>query len=90
MTRYKSASESGEKIEDELKVEKRKLQREVFVFTQSISLLLLSLRRVTALTRVPQLRSALDRIEELELSNSHLVKRLEKMKANRNALLAQQ
>jgi len=31
--RYKSASESAEKIEDELKVEKRKLQREVRVFT---------------------------------------------------------
>lgn len=37
-----------------------------------------------------QLRSALDRIDELEVSNSHLSKRLEKMKANRNALLAQQ
>ncbi|XP_008292556.1 leucine-rich repeat flightless-interacting protein 2 [Stegastes partitus] len=64
VSRYKSASESAEKVEDELKVEKRKLQRE--------------------------LRSALDRIDELELSNSHLNKRLEKMKANRNALLAQQ
>ncbi|XP_043965520.1 leucine-rich repeat flightless-interacting protein 2 [Gambusia affinis] len=62
--RYKSASENAEKIEDELKVEKRRLQRE--------------------------LRSALDRIEELEVSNSHLSKRLEKLKANRNALLAQQ
>lgn len=37
-----------------------------------------------------QLRSALDRIEELEATNSHLSKRVEKMKANRNALLAQQ
>lgn len=37
-----------------------------------------------------QLRSALDRIDELEASNSHLTKRLEKMKANRSALLAQQ
>ncbi|KAM4601973.1 leucine-rich repeat flightless-interacting protein 2 [Polymixia lowei] len=64
VTRYKSASESGEKVEDELKVEKRKLQRE--------------------------LRSALDRIDELEASNTHLSKRLDKMKANRNALLAQQ
>ncbi|XP_062302554.1 leucine-rich repeat flightless-interacting protein 2 isoform X5 [Osmerus eperlanus] len=64
VTRYKSASESAEKVEDELKVEKRKLQRE--------------------------LRSALDRIDELEASNSHLSKRLEKMKANRTALLAQQ
>ncbi|XP_070786584.1 leucine-rich repeat flightless-interacting protein 2 [Enoplosus armatus] len=64
VTRYKSASENSERIEDELKVEKRKLQRE--------------------------LRTALDRIDELEVSNNHLSKRLEKMKANRSALLAQQ
>jgi hypothetical protein len=30
--RYKSASETAEKVEDELKVEKRKLQREVRCF----------------------------------------------------------
>ncbi|XP_075385353.1 leucine-rich repeat flightless-interacting protein 1 isoform X22 [Tenrec ecaudatus] len=36
------------------------------------------------------LRSALDKTEELEVSNGHLVKRLEKMKANRSALLSQQ
>ncbi|KAI5108883.1 leucine-rich repeat flightless-interacting protein 2 isoform X12 [Silurus meridionalis] len=64
VTRYKTASEAAEKVEDELKVEKRKLQRE--------------------------LRSALDRIEELEASNFHLSKRVEKMKANRNAMLSQQ
>ncbi|XP_030637235.1 leucine-rich repeat flightless-interacting protein 2 [Chanos chanos] len=64
VSRYKSASEAAEKVEDELKVEKRKLQRE--------------------------LRAALDRVDELEASNSHLTKRLEKMKANRSALLAQQ
>ncbi|XP_060923199.1 leucine-rich repeat flightless-interacting protein 2 [Limanda limanda] len=64
LTRCKAASENAEKTEDELKVEKRKLQRE--------------------------LRSALDRVDELEASNAHLSKRLEKMKANRNALLAQQ
>ncbi|XP_016142509.1 leucine-rich repeat flightless-interacting protein 2 isoform X9 [Sinocyclocheilus grahami] len=64
MSRYKTSAEAAEKVEDELKVEKRKLQRE--------------------------LRSALDRIDELEASNSHLTKRLEKMKANRSALLAQQ
>lgn len=29
VTRYKSAAENAEKVEDELKVEKRKLQREV-------------------------------------------------------------
>ncbi|XP_057193898.1 leucine-rich repeat flightless-interacting protein 2 isoform X8 [Triplophysa rosa] len=64
VTRYKTAAEAAEKVEDELKVEKRKLQRE--------------------------LRSALDRVDELEATNSHLTKRLEKMKANRSALLAQQ
>ncbi|XP_042187778.1 leucine-rich repeat flightless-interacting protein 2 isoform X9 [Callorhinchus milii] len=62
--RYKSSAENSEKIEDELKAEKRRLQRE--------------------------LRSAMDKTEEMEMTNSHLVKRLEKMKANRNALLSQQ
>ena len=37
MTRYKSASESAEKVEDELKVEKRKLQREVDTHTSYFS-----------------------------------------------------
>ncbi|XP_042625349.1 leucine-rich repeat flightless-interacting protein 2-like isoform X14 [Cyprinus carpio] len=64
VSRYKSASDNAEKVEDELKAEKRKLQRE--------------------------LRTALDKIEEMEMTNNHLVKRLEKMKANRNALLSQQ
>lgn len=30
--RYKTASEAAEKAEDELKMEKRKLQREVFIY----------------------------------------------------------
>ncbi|XP_047190927.1 leucine-rich repeat flightless-interacting protein 2 isoform X15 [Scophthalmus maximus] len=64
VSRYKSSADNSEKIEDELKAEKRKLQRE--------------------------LRTALDKIEEMEMTNNHLVKRLEKMKANRNALLSQQ
>ncbi|XP_026113704.1 leucine-rich repeat flightless-interacting protein 2 isoform X6 [Carassius auratus] len=64
VSRYKAASDNAEKIEDELKAEKRKLQRE--------------------------LRTALDKIEEMEMTNNHLIKRLEKMKANRNALLSQQ
>ncbi|KAK2839448.1 hypothetical protein Q5P01_013188 [Channa striata] len=57
VTRYKSAAENSEKVEDDLKAEKRKLQRE--------------------------LRSALDKIDELESNNSHLNKRLEKMKSSR-------
>ncbi|XP_074550865.1 leucine-rich repeat flightless-interacting protein 2 isoform X5 [Halichoeres trimaculatus] len=57
VTRYKSASENAEKVEDELKADKRKLQRE--------------------------LRSALDKVDELESNNSHLSKRLEKIKSTR-------
>ncbi|XP_037130898.1 leucine-rich repeat flightless-interacting protein 2 isoform X15 [Syngnathus acus] len=64
VTRYRTASENAEIVEDELKVERRKLHRE--------------------------LRTALDQIQELESANSHLTKRLEKMKANRSILLAQQ
>ncbi|XP_057685539.1 leucine-rich repeat flightless-interacting protein 2 isoform X7 [Corythoichthys intestinalis] len=64
VTRYRTASETAELVEDELKVEKRKLQRE--------------------------LRSALDRIQELESTNGLLAKRLEKMKATRSVLQSQQ
>ncbi|KAM6997211.1 leucine-rich repeat flightless-interacting protein 2 [Tautogolabrus adspersus] len=64
VSRYKAAADNSERVEDELKVEKRKIQRE--------------------------LRTALDKVEEMEMTNNHLVKRLEKMKANRNALLSQQ
>lgn len=95
VTRYKSAAESAEKIEDELKVEKRKLQREVSlcsgptlpVSSPPLFLLGCKLKFIFGLL---QLRVALDRITELEASNGHLTKRLEKMKANRSALLAQQ
>nr|XP_010946442.1 leucine-rich repeat flightless-interacting protein 1 isoform X40 [Camelus bactrianus] len=45
-------------------------------------------QEITALEQ--NLRSALDKTEELEVSNGHLVKRLEKMKANRSVLLSQQ
>ncbi|KAM5152072.1 leucine-rich repeat flightless-interacting protein 1 isoform 1-T16 [Mantella aurantiaca] len=64
LSRFKMSAENSEKVEDELKAEKRRLQRE--------------------------LRTALDKIEELEVGNSHLIKRLEKMKANRSAILSQQ
>lgn len=82
MTRYKSAAENAEKVEDELKAEKRKLQREARCFWKLDS----SGSRVQANCDSPlvqQLRTALDKIEELESSNSHLNKRLEKMKSSR-------
>lgn len=59
--RYKSAAEASEKAEDELKVEKRKLQREV--------------------------RETQGRVEELETANSHLQRRLDKLKNAKSALL---
>nr|XP_032831219.1 leucine-rich repeat flightless-interacting protein 2-like isoform X5 [Petromyzon marinus] len=62
--RLRGAAEGWERTEDELKAERRRLQRE--------------------------LRAALDRLDELQLTNGHLVRRLEKMKANRSALLSQQ
>ncbi|XP_061432531.1 leucine-rich repeat flightless-interacting protein 2-like isoform X6 [Lethenteron reissneri] len=62
--RLRGAAEGWERTEDELKAERRRLQRE--------------------------LRAALDRLDELQLTNGHLVRRLDKMKANRSALLSQQ
>ncbi|XP_058797302.1 leucine-rich repeat flightless-interacting protein 2 isoform X2 [Phymastichus coffea] len=59
--RYKSAAEASEKAEDELKIEKRKLQREV--------------------------RESQGRVEELETANSHLQRRLDKLKNAKSALL---
>lgn len=61
VVRYKSASEASEKLEETLKSEKRKLQREA--------------------------REALSRAEELETANLHLLKRLDKLKNAKSALL---
>ncbi|KAK6617936.1 hypothetical protein RUM43_014165 [Polyplax serrata] len=59
--RYKSAAETSEKAEDELKIEKRKLQREN--------------------------RESIARIEELETANSHLQRRMDKLKNAKSTLL---
>ncbi|VVC34557.1 Hypothetical protein CINCED_3A021578 [Cinara cedri] len=59
--RYKTASEASEKSEDDLKLEKRKLQRE--------------------------LRESQTKIEELETSNMHLLKRFDKLKNAKSSLL---
>ncbi|CAJ0924653.1 unnamed protein product [Ranitomeya imitator] len=87
LTRYKSSAENAEKVEDELKAEKRRLQREVN--TGYIGGLSTALQNAVDKPLMP-LRAALDKIEELEVGNSHLIKRLEKMKANRSAILSQQ
>ncbi|KAI7685502.1 hypothetical protein SSS_02260 [Sarcoptes scabiei] len=57
LTRLKSEAQEAERVEEELKLDKRKIQRE--------------------------LREALTKIEELESSNSHLQKRIDKLKSNR-------
>ncbi|XP_050530362.1 leucine-rich repeat flightless-interacting protein 2 isoform X2 [Daktulosphaira vitifoliae] len=59
--RYKTAAEAAEKAEDELKLEKRKMQRE--------------------------LREAQAKVEELETSNMHLLKRFDKLKNAKSSLL---
>ncbi|KAK9878126.1 hypothetical protein WA026_021143 [Henosepilachna vigintioctopunctata] len=61
VVRYKAASEASEKLEETLKAEKRKLQREA--------------------------RDAINRAEELETSNLHLLKRLDKLKNAKSTLL---
>lgn len=59
--RYKTACETCEAVENGLKIEKRKLQRE--------------------------LRESLSKIEELETSNMHLLKRFDKLKNAKSSLL---
>ncbi|XP_021956039.1 leucine-rich repeat flightless-interacting protein 2 isoform X3 [Folsomia candida] len=59
--RYKTSSEEAELREDDLKVERRKLQRE--------------------------LREAQSKLDELETTNSHLQKRLDKLKTAKSTLL---
>ncbi|XP_058828664.1 leucine-rich repeat flightless-interacting protein 2 isoform X2 [Topomyia yanbarensis] len=59
--RYKSTAEAAEKAESDLKIERRKLQREN--------------------------REAMDRLEEVETCNNHLLKRLDKLKNAKSALL---
>merc|ERR1719322_2340926 len=59
VSRHRQVSEAMERNEDEMRAERRKLQRD--------------------------LRTALDRIEEYEITISHLEKRLERARASRNA-----
>ncbi|XP_035902585.1 leucine-rich repeat flightless-interacting protein 2 isoform X2 [Anopheles stephensi] len=59
--RYKSTAEAAEKAESDLKIERRKLQREN--------------------------REAMDRLEELETSNNHLLKRLDKLKNVKSTIM---
>uniref|UniRef100_UPI00358F15EB leucine-rich repeat flightless-interacting protein 2-like isoform X3 n=1 Tax=Myxine glutinosa TaxID=7769 RepID=UPI00358F15EB len=64
LKRQREAAETAEAVEDELKADRRRLQRE--------------------------LRIIQEHVQELELTNGHLSRRLEKLKASRSTLLSQQ
>ncbi|KAG1680040.1 Mediator of RNA polymerase II transcription subunit 1 [Nymphon striatum] len=66
VTRYKSSTESAEKVEDELRAEKRKIIREACAFI---------LNHISN-----YLREGQSRTEELETANNHLQKRIDKLK----------
>uniref|UniRef100_A0A8C4X259 Leucine rich repeat (in FLII) interacting protein 2 n=1 Tax=Eptatretus burgeri TaxID=7764 RepID=A0A8C4X259_EPTBU len=64
LKRQREAVEAAETVEDDLKTDRRRLQRE--------------------------LRTIQEHVQELELTNGHLSRRLEKLKASRSTLLSQQ
>lgn len=75
--RFKTSAETAERSEEELKTERRKLQREVNshnLFEKFFNILL-------------QNREAMARIEELETANKHLETRLGKLKTAKSNLL---
>nr|XP_032823413.1 leucine-rich repeat flightless-interacting protein 2-like isoform X2 [Petromyzon marinus] len=64
ISRHKAAADGAEKEEDELKADRRRLQRE--------------------------LHMALEKLDEMETTNNHLMMRLSKLKAKRDMAYAQQ
>ena len=73
MSRYKAAADHYESSEDNLKADKRRLQREVKP----------EIDRKYFLIILFQLRQCEEKLEEVELTNEHLEKRLEKIRAAR-------
>ena len=78
--RFKTAAETAERSEEELKTERRKLQREV-------SHKLYSKKKYMTHFIVFQNRESAARIEELETANKHLETRLGKLKTAKSNLL---
>lgn len=83
--RYKTAAEEAEAREDDLKVERRKLQREVGLISKLQIFYPANLIHLTIHSL--QLREAQSKLDELETTNSHLQKRLDKLKTAKSTLL---
>ena len=78
--RFKTAAETAERSEEELKTERRKLQREV-------SLFFMKFKKQYFMLIFFQNRESAGRIEELETANKHLETRLGKLKTAKSNLL---
>lgn len=76
--RFKTSAETAERSEEELKTERRKLQREVNSHNVCLK---------NFLNILLQNREAMARIEELETANKHLETRLGKLKTAKSNLL---
>ncbi len=83
VVRYRTAAETAERSEEELKTERRKLQREVGEEAKSQEVLVFLIDSFLML----QLREATSRSEELETANKHLETRLGKLKTAKSNLL---
>ena len=78
--RFKTAAETAERSEEELKTERRKLQREVSLFYEIQETIFYA-------NFLFQNRESAGRIEELETANKHLETRLGKLKTAKSNLL---
>ena len=94
--RFKTAAETAERSEEELKTERRKMQREVFTYFATVKIYYL--HRITYYSPyvnaenknailMLQLREATTQVEELETANKHLETRLGKLKTAKSTLL---
>ena len=91
--RFKTAAETAERSEEELKTERRKMQREVFTYFATVKIYYLhyyspyvNAENKNAILML-QLREATTQVEELETANKHLETRLGKLKTAKSTLL---
>jgi hypothetical protein len=83
VVRFQTAAETAERSEEDLKSERRKLQREV----KSSNPISLNVKTFNERFLIFQLREATTRIDELETANKHLETRLGKLKTAKSNLL---
>ena len=90
--RFKTAAETAERSEEELKTERRKMQREVFTYFATVKIYYtyyspyVNAENKNAILML-QLREATTQVEELETANKHLETRLGKLKTAKSTLL---